>query len=100
MDDFLEIPKDDGSGNYPSWADTFTTVEGVRERVRPHIRCNCGKYTNIMNHHVHPDGRITESYFHNQYGGCGWHVYLKMIGWQGGEFKPGQYRQSDEPGIY
>lgn len=65
------------------------------KRVRPHILCKCGEHTNIGNHHIHADGTITASYYHYRADrpknpGCGWHVYLKMIDWNGGELLPGQ----------
>ena len=89
MSDLIEIPKWTQQNDvYPSWCDTYDT-NGTR--VRPHIRCNCGRHTNIDNHHIHADGRITASYYDNVVAGngkiigCGWHVFLKMIGWDGGE---------------
>lgn len=92
MSDIIEIPKANAAhDNFPCWIDTYLP-DG--KRTRPDIICNCGEQTHIGNHHVHPDGRITASYFHHRVhgdgetDGCGWHVYLKMIGWDGGEFKP------------
>jgi hypothetical protein len=94
MDRVIEIPKWDGSEEMqPAWADTF---DAAHNRVRPHIRCNCGKVTNIGNHHIHADGTITASYYHYyqdrppKMQGCGWHVFLRMVGWTGGELLPGQ----------
>jgi len=91
MSNIIEIPKANANyDNYPCWVDTFNT-EGVR--IRPHIICNCGEVTNISNHHIHSDGRITESYYHYRenrpdHPGCGWHVFLKMKDWSGEEFLP------------
>lgn len=82
----IEIPKtNEDLSNNPCWIDTYDTQNN---RVRPHIKCMCGANTNIGNHHIHADGTITASYFHNP--GCGWHVFLKMKDWDGGELLPGQ----------
>ena len=56
----------------PAWSQAIT-LEGVK--CRPTIRCNCGRWCGIGAHHVHADG-------------CGWHVFLKLKGYNGGEFKP------------
>ena len=96
MSDIIEIPKaNDNMGNFPCWVDTYDTKGN---RIRPRIICKCGIVTNIGNHHIHADGRITASYFHehpekaehpnNPHMGCGWHVFLKMKDWWGGEFGP------------
>lgn len=61
--------------------------------VKPLIRCNCGHVSGINTHSVHADGRVTPSYFHAKKGqhpqgtddGCGWHVYIKLDGWDMGE---------------
>lgn len=89
MSDIIEIPKSNEDTPGPCWCDTYNT-EGIR--MRPHIRCQCGDYTNIGNHHIHTDGTITASYFHQlpDGRGCGWHVFLKMTDWDGGELLPGQ----------
>lgn len=99
MSDIIEIPKANAQhDNYPCWVDTY---DPAGNRVRPHIICKCGVNTNIGNHTIHSDGRITASYFHHvkdgegEVHGCGWHVYLKMIGWDGGEFKKGQEKQNE-----
>lgn len=98
MSDVIEIPKaNEAHSNYPCWVNTTQTGNnGEPARVRPHIICQCGKMTNIGNHHIHADGTITASYYHyyadrpEKMRGCGWHVYLKMIGWDGGEMLSGQ----------
>ena len=98
MSDVIEIPKCDGESHGPAWCDTYRTDEsGERIRLRPHIRCICGDHTNIGNHHIHADGTITASYLHQlpDDSGCGWHVTLKMIGWDGGELLPGQNKCRD-----
>lgn len=91
MNQFIEIPKCDKEHTiYPSWCPT-TNSNG--DECRPNIRCQCGEYTDITNHHIHPDGRVTASYYHHFHErpnpGCGWHVYLKLLEWSGSEFPPG-----------
>ena len=95
MNDVITIPKWDGSSEMkpPYWVNTFNS-QG--EQIRPHIRCQCGEHTNIGNHHIHVDGSITASYYHyfadrpEKMQGCKWHVFLKMLDWDGGELKPGE----------
>ncbi|MDP2660159.1 MAG: hypothetical protein Q8R28_05480 [Dehalococcoidia bacterium] len=75
----------------PGWLPI--TMYGTDEPARPLIRCNCGDLMGIGLHHVHADGRVTESFYHRDYGeggprGCGWHVYLVLEGYDGPEFPP------------
>lgn len=76
-------------------------VTGPGRNWRPRIKCKCGRLCIIPLHHVHADGRVTESFYdskdaffvHNgkKYGhmpGCGWHVYLKLDRYDQGEFPP------------
>lgn len=99
MSDVIEIPKWDGSDDMkPAWSDSYRTDSetGERVRLRPHVRCLCGQHTNIGNHHIHKDGNITASYYHHlpDGSGCGWHVFVKMKDWDGGEMIPGQNKCS------
>lgn len=96
-----EIPKivDDGAENWntpnkPGWIQPVDT-EG--NKLKPLIRCNCGHWSGIGLHHVHTDGTVTASFFHDVNphpdigyagGGCGWHVHLKLKDWDGGDFPP------------
>jgi hypothetical protein len=95
-----EIPKgshDDGfdfKAGHPAW---FPVVEhGTKKHLKPIIRCNCGRLTGIGLHHVHADGTVTAS-FHHLRGetppadteGCGWHVFLKLLDYDWGDFPPG-----------
>jgi len=91
MNALIEIPKANKElDNFPCWVVKFDS-EG--KQVRPLIICQCGENTSIENHHIHYDGRITESYFHRN--GCGWHVLLKLKDWSNLEFKPGNdYHES------
>jgi hypothetical protein len=68
--------------------------------LKPLIRCICGEWSGIGLHHVYADGRVMASYFHadaNQLAamgeagkrfsaGCGWHVFLKLLDYDQGEF--------------
>lgn len=93
MAEFVEIPQaNENHDNYPCWIHT-TTTDGVN--IKPTIRCKCGVYCGIGLHHVHADGRITASFYHQykedqpeRHKGCGWHVYLKMLNYNLGEFVP------------
>ncbi len=68
---------------------------GTEKQLKPLIRCNCGHVTGIGLHHVHADGTVTASFF-DQAGteyparpdGCGWHVFLKLADWDGGDIPP------------
>ena len=90
---------DDGSGdwnqaNAPGWIQPVNT-EG--KKLKPVIRCNCGHWSGIGLHHVHADGTVTASFFHDAAphpeigyagGGCGWHVFLKLKDYDQGDFPP------------
>lgn len=82
----MEIPKvNKKRDNFPCWANN----EGSNgEKLKPSIICKCGTMTDISNHHVHSDGSVTESYYHAQEGGCGWHIYLELENYHGAEFLP------------
>lgn len=67
--------------------------------LKPTIRCNCGQFCGIALHHVHADGRVTDSFYHSRgtnYAigecpeGCGWHVFITLVGYKGGDFPPRQ----------
>jgi hypothetical protein len=89
----IHIPKTDKDHTiFPAW---IPTVDSSGKSLKPSIRCKCGVHTGIGLHHVHPDGRITASYFHELkedqpegHKGCGWHVYLILDGWTGEEYLP------------
>jgi hypothetical protein len=82
----------DGIKNAPCWKQP---VDSSGQKCKPLIRCNCGAVTGIGLHQVHADGRVTASYFHatkaqvpstTQEDGCGWHVFLTLAEYNGGEF--------------
>ena len=59
---------------------------------KPIIRCNCGVWVGIYNHHIYPNGTVTPSFHHKHNDfkakdnkGCGWHVSLVLKDWTGGE---------------
>lgn len=63
---------------------------------KPLIRCTCGSVSGIGLHHVHADGRVTNSYYHKKGtvypedpNGCEWHVWLQLADWDGGDIPPG-----------
>lgn len=75
----------------PAWL-PLQNSEG--QPVKPVIRCACGNLLGMGLHHVHPDGRVTASFYHwwdpayiAQYPGmeqgCGFHEYLELDGWTG-----------------
>ena len=53
--------------------------------LKPVIRCNCGRLASIALHHVHADGRVTESFLE---GSCGFHEWLELADWTGQDFPP------------
>jgi hypothetical protein len=82
------------AANSPAW---LQPVDTDGNRLKPIIRCNCGQWSGIGLHHVHADGTVTASFFHSKgtnYAigespeGCGWHVFLKLKDWGGGDFPP------------
>lgn len=84
--------KDDGFdfvSGHPAW---FPCTDSKGNRIKPLIRCNCGILTGIGLHHVHADGKVTASYFHQKNtdhpDGCGWHVFLTLLDYDQGEFLP------------
>jgi hypothetical protein len=89
----VTIPKcNEEHDNYPCWV---PTVAGDNHHeIKPHVRCKCGKYLGIALHHVHKDGRLTESFFHrdgeqeNDNQGCQYDEYLIFEGYNGSEWPP------------
>lgn len=95
----VAIPKLSESGcgpehaGHPGWIQP--TQHGTGTPLKPLIRCNCGWFCGIGLHHVHADGRVTASFFHTKDGpngdkerGCEWHVFLKLLDYNGGDFPP------------
>jgi hypothetical protein len=82
----------------PCW---ISVVSREGNLLKPVIRCNCGKYCGIGLHHVHADGTVTASFLHTKAdfvhngknysgdpAGCEWHVWLKLMDYNLGEFLP------------
>ena len=76
----------------PGW---YPVRDSSGNVLKPLIRCNCGSISGIGLHHVHPDGRVTASFYHkrgNNYPedpkGCEWHVHLKLEDWGGQDIGP------------
>ena len=79
--------------NSPAWF--CPTQDG--KTLKPVIRCNCGQWSGIGLHHVHADGTVTASFYHKKGtnyaigedpNGCEWHVWLKLLDYDGGDFPP------------
>ena len=97
MAETVTVPKvsegEDWYAKSPGWA---SVQDGNGNKLKPIIRCNCGKWSGIGLHHVHIDGTITNSFFHatkaqHSMGtddGCGWHVMLKLKDYDDGDFPP------------
>lgn len=103
MADTVTIPKLPNDGSV--WADFpvvgkpgwFECVDSRDNRIKPLIRCNCGHVTGIGLHHVHPDGKVTKSFYHKRGdkspedpNGCEWHVHLILADWTGQDIGPDQ----------
>jgi hypothetical protein len=84
----IQIPKfDKEKGNFEDQAPCWVGVSDTSEKIlKPLIVCNCGKPCDIGLHHVHADGLVTASFFHQP--GCGWHVFIKLLDYDRGEFLP------------
>ena len=85
MANLTEIPrlKDiDKTPGVPGWMPVLSNGK----RAKPVIRCNCGELMGIGDHHVYADGRVTASFYDRD--GCGWHVFLKLLDYDQGEFPP------------
>lgn len=88
-----EIPKGAETSLGPCWVPRH-----IGDRIlRPFIVCRCNRACFISLHHVHADGTVTASFFHDTEphpeigyvgGGCGWHVFLKLANYGEGEFPP------------
>jgi len=91
----VEIPKGKYDSPAPCWIPSVRY--GTNEPVKPSIKCQCGEICGIGLHHVHADGTVTASFFHDAAahpdigypgGGCGWHVFLKLLDYDKGDFPP------------
>jgi hypothetical protein len=89
----VEIPKGDFDAPAPCWL----PIQQDGKALKPLIKCNCGHILRIGLHHVHSDGTVTASFFHDAAahpdigyagGGCGWHVFLKLKDYDQGDFPP------------
>ena len=85
----LDGPRDPRPG--PGWVEVIST-DG--KQLKPYIRCNCRKLLGIGLHSVHLDGTVTASFLHDAPGTepCGWHEHLKLDGYNGPPFGPGEGR--------
>ena len=99
MTDLTEIPElRDPHDPGPGW---LRFQDSTGRVIKPRIKCKCGEFCNIGLHHVHADGLVTASFYHAEFAewqeggrtyrhtpGCGWHVFLKLLGYDCGEFPP------------
>jgi hypothetical protein len=93
----VEIPKGSMGDDdpCPCW---IPVVSRDGQHLKPVIRCRCGIYCGIGLHHVHADGTVTASFYHKKGpagspdhsspDGCEWHVGLKLMGYDWGDFPP------------
>ena len=97
MSEVVMVPKIVDHENWydksPGWSPTRDTEGNL---LKPLIRCNCGQWSGIGLHHVHADGTVTASFFHatkeqhpdGDASGCGWHVWIKLMDYDCGDFPP------------
>jgi hypothetical protein len=91
----VEIPRVDNYDDIsmgPAWS---PCVDTSGKKLKPLIRCSCGRWSGIGLHHVHADGTVTRSFYHKKGDvypddpdGCGWHVFLKLKDYDQGDFPP------------
>lgn len=97
----MRIPK--GDYDKPEIAPAWLPIQMRNDKdelvpAKPIIRCRCGQLMGIGLHHVHPDGRVTASFYHPETPhvagstanepGCGFHEFLELEGYDGPEFPP------------
>lgn len=98
MVELLQLTEDfKNTPNKPGWV---RVVEAhTNTPVKPIIRCNCGLFVGLRLHHVHSDGTVTASFYHKRGkdssvgespDGCEWHVFLKLLDYNDGDFPPQQ----------
>jgi hypothetical protein len=99
LSDLTLIPKGEYNSRGPCWIPIVAYKTG--EKLKPLIKCRCGKVCGIGLHHVHADGTVTRSFYHSTASeftengvtyqhepGCGWHVWLKLADYAEGDFPP------------
>lgn len=93
----IEIPRGTTDAPVPCWIPVCYVKDGREIKLKPLIKCQCGHLSGIGLHHVHDDGTVTASFFHDKAphpdigyagGGCGWHVFLKLKDYDQGDFPP------------
>lgn len=89
----VQIPCGDFDSPGPCWVPR----QYAGKAIKPYIKCQCGHLSYIGLHHVHADGTVTASFFHDAAphpdigyagGGCGWHVFLKLLDYDQGDYPP------------
>lgn len=93
----IEIPKyDETKGDFTDQPRCWVpVVDSNNNNLKPLVVCNCGCVTGIGLHHVHADGIVTASFWHKKGNGkyedpngCEWHVFIKLLDYDKGEFLP------------
>jgi hypothetical protein len=97
MAEVVEIPKGDHDSPGPCWIPRY--YDG--KILKPAIKCNCGRVCHIGLHSVSAEGIVMASFFdspmesfmhkgktYQHSPGCGWHVFLKLLNYDQGEFAP------------
>ena len=83
-----------GAVNSPAW---LQPVPHGRREVEPDDPLQLRPVVRIGLHYVHADGTITASFFHSKGtnfaigedpNGCDWHVWLKLLDYNEGDFPP------------
>lgn len=92
MSDLVHLPRGYFNDNDPAPCWIATRGGDPPQPRKPIIRCQCSMVLTIELHHVHADGRVTNSFFHHRPvpEACGWHVFLVLDDWLGLEFLPEQ----------
>lgn len=97
MSDIIQVPKATAETTKESGPAWFPVKNSKGELRRPYIQCKCGSMLACGNHHIHPDGRVTLSWHHaEQMPGCGWHVHIQLMDWDGSEWLPGRTEAEEE----
>lgn len=66
----------------PAWLPTVGQDQTPR---KPLLKCKCGVVSGIGLHHVAADGTVMNSIHCTHC--CGWHVYVKLLNYDQGEFQ-------------
>lgn len=68
----------------PGWR---PVIDRLSNKAKPTVKCACGQMLGLGGHHVHADGTVTPSVWHDR-GGCDWHFNITLADYDQGEFPP------------